>query len=386
MARSLIGRQRQQRRRRPVDPCGDAAHEAPQPMRADRERAGVTDRQAQAVDSVAAPVGRIGAGRHSGGAQCGAAFLGRLAPDAEGAEFAVDPGVGLVHRREVRMGDQEVVVVARVEDPVDLQNRPVHRQHRQIRDHRDDRRPHRDTLQSGELRAAGIPDDGPDQRRDQVPGALRQLTARASQRGDLPQDGPQCGIGSDRQAVAVVIEVRLQHIQWRPGRSDPSAVAADERTQCSHRGRIGQPGQVGVHPGQAVAAGIAGEQLVERRTHDMVGEGRHMCRAGLVLALQGPEVDRLRPVVPGGHAAGDGASQAPALGGGVEVADPLSDVGEGLTALLALGEDAQDDLFVGCRFCQTPVDVDGFNHGRNPFPGEHQQHRNAMPERCSASF
>ena len=102
----------------------------------------------------------------------------------------------------------------------------------------------------------------------------------------------------------------------------------------------------------------------------MVGEFRHMSVADLALALQGPEVDRLRLVVTSGNGVGNGPRQGLTLSRGIEKCDTAVGFGlsEGLAPLLFLGEDRQDRLFVGLRILEVLVDVDGFNHGMPTSP------------------
>ena len=45
-------------------------------------------------------------------------------------------------RGKIGMGDEEVVVIAGVEDPLDVENRPIHRHHSEIGQHRNDRGAH----------------------------------------------------------------------------------------------------------------------------------------------------------------------------------------------------------------------------------------------------
>ena len=80
--------------------------------------------------------------------------------------------VRLVQSVEVGVGENEVVVVAGVEDSLGFQHRPVHRHRGQIRDQRNQRSAHGDALNPGEQCPVTVADHGSDESADQIPDPL----------------------------------------------------------------------------------------------------------------------------------------------------------------------------------------------------------------------
>ncbi len=126
MTRSLGGRQGRQSRRGSVDPGRNATDEAAQSMWRKGYRAGMTDRQPEAVDPVAPAVGGIHGAGHAISAEGGTELLRRFPFDAQAIEQRIDPCVCLVKCAEIRMSHDEVIVVARVENAVDCDDCGVH--------------------------------------------------------------------------------------------------------------------------------------------------------------------------------------------------------------------------------------------------------------------
>src|SRR5439155_6260049 len=107
-------------------------------------------------------------------------------------------------------GEDEVVVVPRVEDSVDRRDRFVHRYDRQIAEQRNQRGPHRDAVQTDELRTVTLPYHGPDQAGDEIPGGRADFAILTAECRNGFQYFPKRCVRADGEIVTVGLEVGLQ--------------------------------------------------------------------------------------------------------------------------------------------------------------------------------